>query len=128
MRAIVSASLIPLLVAACFGAADPIPPDTGVMVEVSLGPLDPVETEGQPSRTRPAAGARVVARDADGDRAAEGLTDANGVARLSVAPGRYVITIQECPGAMSLPKGDVTVDVEAGRLATAALTCDTGIR
>ena len=112
----------------CFNASEPLATDTGVTVEVGLWPVDPVEVEGQPSRTRPAAGAHVVARSADGEEAGDAVTDEDGVARIVLAPGTYTIAVTECPGAMSLPKENATVDVRAGAFATAALACDTGIR
>ena len=123
-----SLPLVVLAVAACSGATEPVASDTGVLAQVRLWPVDPVEIEGQPSRTRPATGARVVVRDGRGRRIAEMVTAENGSARILVQPGSYVVAVVECPGAMSLPKEDVEVIVTRGSFAGADLTCDTGIR
>ena len=120
--------LVSLALAACAGSPEPLASDTGVVAEVGLWPIDPVEVAGQPSRTRPAVGARVVALDGSGDEIAEGTTDGDGRARLLLPPGEYTIAVEECPGAMSLPKENVDVAVQAGSFASASLTCDTGIR
>lgn len=117
-----------LIAAACFNATEPLANDTGAIVEVALWPVNPVEIEGQPSETRPAVGARVVVLDGDGDEVADGTTDDSGRARILVAPGTYTIRVTDCPGAMSGPKEDATVVVTSGVFASAALTCDTGIR
>jgi hypothetical protein len=124
----IRAALLLLPLAACFGATEPLATDTGVSVEVGLWPIDPVEVEGQPSRTRPAAGALVVVRSLDGDDVEQARTNEHGVVQMVIAPGSYVVTVAECPGAMSLPKEDAPVDVTAGSFARATLTCDTGIR
>ena len=117
-----------IAVSACFGSTEPLSSDTGALVRVSLWPIDPVEIEGQPSRTRPAAGARVVVLDDDGNDVARATTDDQGMARIHLAPGSYTVTVVECPGAMSLPKENAQVTVADGSFAEAALACDTGIR
>lgn len=122
-------SLVALVaLTACAGGSTPLSPDTGAVVEVTLWPVDPVEVEGQPSRSRPSVGAHVVVLDRDGDEVAGGTTDADGRARIVLAPGSYAVRVVECPGAMSGPKEDVAVSVTAGAFASVTLTCDTGIR
>lgn len=122
-------SLVALVaLTACAGGSTPLAPDTGATIEVHLWPVDPVEIEGQPSRTRPAVDAEFVVLDDDGDEVADGTTDAEGRARILLAPGTYRIRVVECPGAMSGPKEDGAVTVTAGAFATLVLTCDTGIR
>lgn len=117
-----------ILSGACFNATEPLANDTGTIVQVSLWPVNPVEIEGQPSPPRPAVDARVVVLDENGDEVADATTDRSGRARIVVAPGSYTIRVTECPGAMSGPKEDASVVVTAGAFASAALTCDTGIR
>jgi len=112
----------------CTGRAASLDPDTGIDVQVSLWPVDPVEIAGQPSRTRPAVDALVVVRDASGREVADDRTGADGSARFLLAPGSYVVSVEECPGAMSLPKENASVEVSAGAFVAARLACDTGIR
>ena len=114
--------------AGCVGSTHPPASDTGVVVEVGLWPVDPVEIAGQPSRTRPAPGATVVALDASGREAAEGSTGEDGRVELRLAPGEYSIAVRACPGAMSLPKENVAVTITPGSFTEARLHCDTGIR
>ncbi|HEX6639876.1 MAG TPA: carboxypeptidase-like regulatory domain-containing protein, partial [Thermoanaerobaculia bacterium] len=106
----------------------PLATDTGAIVEVSLWPVDPVEVAGQPTRTRPAVDAHVLVLDENGRAVADQTTGADGRAHILLAPGRYTIRIDECPGAMSGPKEDAAVTVAPGEFAAVALTCDTGIR
>lgn len=128
MRNRMLCGLVAIVAGGCMGSAEPLASDTGVIVEVALWPIDPVEVEGQPSRTRSAVGARVVAFDTGGDEVTSRLTDDQGVARLLLAPGSYTIRVVECPGAMSLPKENADVTVSAGAFESARLACDTGIR
>ena len=87
-----------------------------------------VETPDMTTNVAPVAGARVVVRPAEEGDEHEATTDADGLARVALAPGSYTIRVVECPGAMSLPKEDAAVTVREGAFASAELVCDTGIR
>jgi hypothetical protein len=103
---------------------------SGVAGRVHLGPQCPVETEGDPCRDKPAAGARVtVARqvpgnpDAIGEVVARTTTDADGNYRVAVPPGMYVVTAQ---AGMSCALMDTRVTF--GAYSKVDNPCDTGIR
>ena len=128
MRSAIRAIALVVIAAGCFNPSEPLATDTGAMVTVSLWPVDPVEIEGQPSRTRPAVDAHVVVLDEGGREVAEAHTAGDGVARIMLRPGEYIVRVDECPGAMSPPKEDASVAVIAGAFASVALSCDTGIR
>lgn len=128
MRPVIRAMALVVLTAGCFNPSEPLSSDTGVLVEVSLWPIDPVQIEGEPARTRPAVDAHVVVLDGEGREVADGRTAADGAARIVLRPGTYLVRVDECPGAMSLPKEDATIAVSAGAFASVALACDTGIR
>ena len=115
-------------VVACYGSSEPLATDTGVRILVSRGPINPVETPDMTTNVAPVAGARVVVRPAEEGDEHEATTDADGLARVALAPGSYTIRVVECPGAMSLPKEDASVTVREGAFASAELVCDTGIR
>ena len=117
-----------LATVACYGSSEPLATDTGVRILVSRGPINPVVTPDMTTNVAPVAGARVVVRPAGGGDEHEATTDADGLARVALAPGSYTIAVVECPGAMSLPKEDAAVTVREGAFASAELVCDTGIR
>lgn len=117
---------IPLLVATgCSQAILGDDPDTGLEVEVHRGPLNPVEIQGEPN-SAPVADASVEVRRVEGGRTRV-RTDADGLVRVPLAPGDYVVEVLSCPGSLVLPEpGEATV--EAGFLTALRLDCDTGIR
>lgn len=103
---------------------------SGVTGTVHLGPQCPVETVDDPCDDRPASGVAVtVAEQVPGDSyttgraVASGLTDADGVFRIAVAPGDYVVT---ATAGMSCEQLDA--HVVADSFAAVDIPCDTGIR
>jgi hypothetical protein len=112
---------------ACATAEEPLSPDTGIEVHVLKGPLQPVAQEGEPD-TAPVVGALVSIAPAAGGRVRQGTTDTAGVVRVLVPAGTHRVSVEVCPGTMSLPKLVETVIVSAGTFAATTLVCDTGIR
>jgi len=100
-------------------------PATAIAVEVMKSPIRPVAREGE-DNSAPVAGALVRVR-AEGGGQLDRRTDAGGIARIPLAPGRYEVEVRECPGAMSLPSPEPVV-VTAGHEEPLTLVCDTGIR
>jgi hypothetical protein len=103
---------------------------SGVTGTVHLGPQCPVETVDDPCDDKPAAGVEVtVAEPVPGDSytagkvVASGMTDADGVFRIAVAPGEYVVTAK---AGMSCELLDARV--VADTFAAVDVPCDTGIR
>lgn len=97
---------------------------------VHLGPQCPVETADDPCDDRPAVGVEVtVAERVPGDSptagraVANGVTNADGVFRIAVAPGEYVVTAE---AGMSCEQLDA--HVVADSFVAVDIPCDTGIR
>lgn len=99
---------------------------TGIAVQVTRGPIRPVEREGEENEA-PVAGARIAVQRLDGDLFETAETDEAGRARISVPEGEYRVSVEECPGAMGLPPAQ-EVKVRAGSFTEVAFACDTGIR
>lgn len=95
-------------------------------VTVMRGPIDPAGG-GDGEDEEPVEGARVVAHPFSGDFTRNGMTDRAGNIRFQVAPGRWQIFVEECPGAIHLPD-ERTVTVQPGGETSVRFTCDTGIR
>jgi hypothetical protein len=99
------------------------------MGRVYVGPQCPIQTEEHPCADEPAAGSRVTARQVPGKSGMEGAvvarTTANGrgTYRITVAPGRYVVTTDA--GMWCQP---TDARVTAGTYAQVDIHCDTGIR
>ena len=126
--------IIALVVPLLAGCGAQVPGTTGdqsgVAGRVHLGPLCPVETEGDPCEDKPAAGARVTVAtqlpgnpDAGGEVVARTTTDADGTYRVAVPPGRYVVTAQA--GMSCEPMDTRVISSTYAKVDTA---CDTGIR
>ena len=123
-----------LLLASC-GEENPEPsvlPEagSGVAGVVHLGPQCPVETLDDPCDDKPAANVTVTVSEqlpgesyAAGKEVARGATDADGMFRIDVAPGEYVVTAE---AGMSCELMDARV-IE-GEYASVDVPCDTGIR
>lgn len=103
---------------------------SGVTGLVHLGPQCPVETAGDPCEDEPAAMVTVTVSEqipgdayAAGKVIAEATTDADGVYRIAVAPGDYVVTAD---AGMSCELMDARVTKAA--YSEVDIPCDTGIR
>jgi hypothetical protein len=122
-----------LVVVACTPTPSPTPTGgTGELeVTVVAGPVCPVETvpPDPACDPRPVSGARVVVSPADGRDiiVAEGTTDADGIALLSLSPGDYLLAGGAVEGLFGVPQ-PMSVAVVAGRTTSVTLDYDTGIR
>lgn len=122
-----------LVVVACTPRPSPIP--TGAPGELELtavaGPVCPVETiPADPAcEPRPVPGARVLVSPGDGRDivVAEGTTDDDGMVRLELPPGDYIVSGADVDGLMGRPD-PATVTIAAGELTSVTLAYDTGIR
>jgi hypothetical protein len=123
----VAIPILSLLLTDCSTAGGPLDPNTGIEVQVLKGPIQPVAREGERD-TAPVAGAVVIAETTSGRETRKGTTDSAGLVRIQVPPGAYVVSVETCPGTMSLPKQTEPVSVSSGSFAAATLVCDTGIR
>lgn len=121
-----SLALAGVVLMACDSPIAGVDPDTGIELQVTRGPIQPVAREGE-SNEAPVEGAVVEVRATVGDGRLSVVTDAAGLGRAMLRPGAYRVRVTDCPGAMSLPAEEL-VTVTAGRLETTTLSCDTGIR
>ena len=132
MRASVALLLVLVLVA-CTPGASPAPTvETGRLeVMVVAGPVCPVETvpPDPACDPRPVSGARVFVSPGDGRDivVGEAVTDDDGIARLSLAAGDYILAGAVVEGLMGMPE-PTAVTVAAGRTMSVTLAYDTGIR
>lgn len=119
-----------LLLAGCGDGGPATTAGAGVTGLVTLGPQCPVVTTDDPCPDRPAAGVAVTVSDrvpgdsyAAGKVVARATTDSDGVYRIAVGPGEYVVT---AVAGMSCAVMDATVT--RGSYSQVDIPCDTGIR
>lgn len=120
-----------MVIAACVAPPSPSAGPGVVEVRALAGPVCPVETvpPDPACEPRPVANARVFVAPGDGRDilVAQGTTDADGLVRLELPPGSYVISGGEVDGLFGPPE-PVRVTVESGERTSVELTYDTGIR
>jgi hypothetical protein len=130
-----SSAILPLILVAvgCAPSGTPGPSvEMGILeVRAQAGPVCPVETE-EPDpacEPRPVADARVLVQPGDGRDiiVAEGSTDENGVVRLEVPVGSYIVLGTEVQGLFGVPE-QVQAQVGPDAVTVVTLTYDTGIR
>jgi hypothetical protein len=119
-----------LILAACTPSASPATAAGVIEVRAVAGPVCPVETvpPDPACEPRPVAGAPVFVMPADGRDVvvAQGTTDEDGLVRLDVAPGAYIVIGGEVVGLMGQPSPTpVTV---GSTPVSITITYDTGIR
>jgi hypothetical protein len=101
---------------------------SGIGGEITAGPTCPVERPGDSAcGPRPVTGAVLVVKDGSGQEVARFTTDASGLFRIDLAPGTYTMAAQPVAGILGTP-GPQQVTVSDGKLTTATLGYDTGIR
>ena len=125
--------LLALLLVACAPTVTPSPTSVPGTLEVRAvaGPVCPVETiPPDPScEARVVEGARVFMSPGDGRDiiVAEGTTDADGILRLDLPPGDYIVSGGEVDGLFGIPE-PMPITLVAGEVAEVTLAYDTGIR
>jgi hypothetical protein len=120
------ASAIFLILTAC-GLA-PATPGTGIRGLVLLGPLCPVEIEGQPCPDQPYATGLVVT-NVDGARELKQFSsNTDGSFLVDVPAGEYAIRSAAAAAVLPYCATNETVIVRPGGYTEAIVYCDTGIR
>lgn len=109
-----------LILAAC----TPTPSDSGIKGLVTIGPVSPVQRQGESGEAPYAA--RIVIRRANGGTVAEIGSGADGRFSVNLAPGRYVLEPQS-PGVLPFA-GPQEVTVEPHRFTEVTVQFDSGIR
>jgi hypothetical protein len=102
-----------------------------IVIEVVAGPVCPVETTPPDPgcAPRPVAGARILLQPGDGRDivVAEAVSDDDGMARVDVPAGEYLVIGTDAEGLLGRPDPMLVV-VVAGETAEIVLGYDTGIR
>lgn len=116
------------MLAACAGGGETPPPDTGLMLQIMVGPSCPAVRQDEPCPDQPlSAEFRIL--DQNGLVAAEGETDERGWAAVPLSPGVYLVEpLREAPAVPPTPPGSAEFSVEAGRWTEVRLLYDSGIR
>ena len=130
MKHIVLSLGLLIVLAACAGAASPVPAasgGTGIGGVALAGPTCPVERPGDSAcMPRAVEGAVVVVTDRAGEEVGQATTDAQGRFFVPLPAGRYLVTAGDVDGLMGSP-APMEVVVSDGE-ATVELAYDTGIR
>jgi hypothetical protein len=119
-----------MLLAACGGGGAQEPP--GVLEgHVTVGPLNPVEVEGEPPKPPPPevyAERKIVVSDESGQREVARVDiDGQGNYRVELPPGVYRVDINHL--GIDFSKGlPAQVDIRSGQTARLDVDIDTGIR
>lgn len=120
-----------VLLAACQPGAAPSVGDGVMEIRAVAGPVCPVERAPPDPACdpRPVEGARILVSPGDGRDivVAEAETGRDGVARIRLPEGDYIVTGLEVPGLFGSPE-PVTVTIAAAVTEVLVLTWDTGIR
>lgn len=116
-----------LLAAACTGATLNTPSESsGIEGMVTIGPMCPVEIEGQPCPDQPYQ-ATIAIEDAGGDEVARVESGEDGRFRFNLSPGSYTL-VPQSPESRLPYAGEQPVEVTAGRYTQVTIEYDSGIR
>ncbi len=102
-----------------------MPPSTGILGEVTIGPIAPVVHLDSPIPDRPYQAAFSVL-DPSGAQVAVARSDAAGKFRVELPPGSY--TLRPLVSGRFPHASDQPVTVESGRMARVIIRFDSGIR
>jgi len=106
------------------GGSEATREQSGIAGRVHLGPQCPVVTKDRPCPDKPAAGSKVtIVIQARGEVVARTTTNVDGIYRVAVAPGNYVVTA-DAGMSCKVMKTRVT----AANYSRVDIPCDTGIR
>jgi hypothetical protein len=100
--------------------------DSGIEGLVTIGPMCPVEIEGQPCPDQPYE-ATIVIEDAGGDEVARVTSDADGRFRLTLEPGTYTL-VPQSPASRLPYAGEQSTEIVSGEYTQVTIAYDSGIR
>jgi hypothetical protein len=122
----VAAAALALLAGACGTTLNTPSADSGIEGLVTIGPMCPVEIEGQPCPDQPYE-APIVVEDAGGDEVARVTSDADGRFRVTLEPGAYTL-VPQSPESRLPYAGEQSTEVVAGEYTQVTIAYDSGIR
>jgi hypothetical protein len=100
---------------------------TGIEGMISVSPWHPGPVRVDEPVSRPLANATFAVQDQKEATVAEFTTDAQGRFRVSLAPGRYKVSLKNKKSSIG-KYGPFQVDVTAGRMTAVQWQCDSGMR
>jgi len=103
----------------------PTPTDSGIEGQAWIGPICPVVQAGQECPDQPYQAVLTV-NSPTGERIVQVQTDENGVFKIPLAPGEYILH-PESPNALPFASEQI-VRVEAGKFTQVLVSYDSGIR
>lgn len=103
----------------------PTPTDSGIEGHVLIGPMCPVVQVGQECPDQPYQAVLTVTSP-KGERIVQVQTDKNGMFRIPLAPGEYVLH-PESPNVLPFA-GEQSIVIEAGTFTQVTVQYDSGIR
>ena len=103
----------------------PTPTDSGIEGQALIGPICPVVQAGQECPDQPYQAVLTV-NSPTGERVVQVQTDENGMFKIPLAPGEYILH-PESPTALPFAS-EQTVRVEAGKFTQVMVSYDSGIR
>jgi len=103
----------------------PAPANSGIEGRVLIGPVCPVVQVGQECPDQPYQ-ATLTVNSSTGERIVQVQTDSNGMFRIPLAPGDYILH-QESPNALPFAS-DQSVHVEDGKFTQVIVNYESGIR
>ena len=113
-----------LLLSTC-SMKTPTPTDSGIEGQVLIGPMCPVVQVGQDCAPQPYQAVLTV-NSPKGERIVQVETDENGMFKIPLAPGEYILH-PEFPNRLPFA-GEQSVLVEEGRFTQVIVNYDSGIR
>ncbi len=119
-------SIALLLITACSSVPVPTPTDSGIVGNVTIGPMCPVVQIGQPCPDKPYQAKLAVLLSTDRSIVLRFQTDSNGNFRTFLAQGEYILQ-PESPGAIP-HAAEIPFIVYAHQFTRVDVTYDSGIR
>lgn len=101
--------------------------DSGIKGIVSMDPAYPVCKVGEPCDA-PVVGATLRIKGQDNTIIKHVTTNNKGRFRLSIKPGRYIVTLLKPKAGSLAGKPNKTLDVSKGKFSSVSFVIDTGIR
>jgi hypothetical protein len=119
-------SIFLLITAACSPLVAASVTDSGIVGQVTIGPMCPVVQAGSPCPDKHYQAALTVLASPSRTRVLQFQTDSNGLYRITLAPGEYILH-PESPGVMP-HAGEIPFVVHAGQFTRLDVSYDSGIR
>jgi hypothetical protein len=119
-------SMVLLFVTACSPILAPTPTDSGIVGQVTIGPMCPVVQIGNPCLDKPYHATLTILTSPSRSKVIQFQTDSNGSFHTVLAPGEYILH-PESPSVMP-HAAEISFVVQAHQFTRVDVTYDSGIR